>query len=127
MIDYRALLRNMPPGLDRAILQALSFHQGRLQAITKEELMKELAKLGFSPDERQLRECVRLMRQHGTLICSTAANPAGYYLPVSALEVDEFLEKELIERRNDLSKTIESMQNSKRSVFGDSTQLGLGI
>lgn len=127
MIDYRELLKNMPIGLDRGILQVLSFHQGRLQAITKEALIKELNKFGLSPDERQFRECIRLMRQNGILICSTAANPAGYYLPTSALEVDEFLEKELIEKRNDLSKTIETLQQSKRRLFGDGTQLGLGL
>jgi len=127
MIDYRELLRNIPPGLNRVILQVLEFHQGRMKAITKDELIKQLAVYGFKVDERQFRECVRQMRQEGILICSTASNPAGYYLPTSALEVDEFLEKELIEKRNDLSKTIEAMQSSKRLQFGDGTQLGLGL
>jgi hypothetical protein len=75
------MISEMPPGLDRAILRVLSFHQGREQAIGRGRLVGDLARMGYEVHERVMRACINELRKKGQLICSTGGDGGGYYLP----------------------------------------------
>lgn len=61
------MISEMPPGLDRAILRVLSFHQGRDKAIGRGRLVGDLARAGFKVNERVMRACINELREAGTI------------------------------------------------------------
>jgi predicted DNA-binding transcriptional regulator YafY len=67
----------------------LDNHIGRRKAIK----VKHLAfALGFR--ERELQHLVRSLRMQGARIASTAARPAGYYIPETVEEAEEYKQEQ---------------------------------
>lgn len=127
---YEAQIKNMPVGLDRAILRVLSYHRGREQAIGRSELVRQVAQLGCAATERQVREEIKQLRrgkngQEPCLICSAAGEDGGYYLANSRQEYEEFAQIEFVGKIADMSETLHAMEQAARRMFGDAVQPGL--
>lgn len=122
--DYDQLLATMPVGLDRAVLRVISMHPGKDAAITKPRFLADLAQIGFKVNERQLRKTIVDLRKDGHLICSSSGD-AGYYLADSYAEYQEFSQVEYRSKIIDMSETLHAMDDSAKSRFGNSYQIGL--
>lgn len=72
--------------LKRELRLILGRHEGRRQAITSRELS---ALTGA--DDRRVRLAIRELRAEGFPVLSSPIAPAGFYLPMSWLELDECL------------------------------------
>jgi DNA-binding transcriptional regulator PaaX len=112
------LIDEMPPGLDRAILSVLSFHQGRKEAISRGKLVGDLARMGFDVNERAMRACINELRKAGQLICSSGGDGGGYYLPVNHEELNEFIEHELRPRAMDLLEQEKALRSEAEKRWG---------
>ena len=119
---YEDLVKTMPPGLDRAIVQVLKFHIGKDNAIKKVALLKGLANLGYKPHERQVRDVIADMRLKGWMIGSLSAE--GYYFCSTRAEYDEF-RAELEARRAALAATLYALDAAARQRWGEGVQVGL--
>jgi hypothetical protein len=111
-------LKNMPAGLDRAILRVLSYHTGRDQAIGRNDLVHDVGRLGVQVTERQLREEIKQLRRQGHLICSAAGETGGYFFAVSRMEFDAFVDQEYLAKIRDMSETLKAMEASAVREFG---------
>jgi hypothetical protein len=112
------MIKDMPAGLDRAILRVLSFHQGRKQAISRGRLVDDLARLGFEVNERVMRASINALRKAGHLICSTGGEGGGYYLPADWNELEEFIDRELHPRAMDLLEQEQALKASAEKQWG---------
>ena len=112
------MIHEMPPGLDRAILRILSFHQGRKQAISRGRFVGDLARVGFGVNERAMRACINELRKDGHLICSTGGEGGGYYLPEDWNELAEFIERELHPRAMDLLEQEKALRAEAEKRWG---------
>lgn len=119
---YDDLVKNMPAGLDRAIVQTLKFHIGKSKAIKKADFLKAIGALGYKPHERQLRDMIAEMRLSGWMIGSLSAE--GYYFCETRAEYEEF-RAELEARRAALSATLSALDSVARQRWGDAVQVGL--
>ena len=119
---YDDLVKNMPSGLDRAIVQTLKFHIGKPKAIKKSDLLKALASLGYKPHERQLRDMIAEMRLKGWMIGSLSAE--GYYFCETRAEYEEF-RAELEARRSAISATLNALDSVAQQRWGEGVQVGL--
>ena len=124
---FREMLKNMEPGLERAILRVLEKHMGSGKAIKKNALLRSVGMLGFHPDERVLRAAIQVLRDEGHLICAIASADGGYYLAESAQEVDEFFNREFRSKIASMSHTMAAMERTAKERFGDGIQIGLGF
>lgn len=126
---YEQIIKNMPPGLERAVLRVLSFHVGRERAIKLPELTRQVARItGMDYGEslkRQVRGCVAGMRKEGHLICAAHTSDGGYFLAANLAEVTEFLEGDLNARIRDMSETVRSMRRAAHERWGDAFQASL--
>lgn len=127
---YEAQIKNMPVGLDRAILRVLSYHRGREQAIGRSELVHQVAQLGCAATERQVREEIKQLRrgkngQEPCLICSAAGEDGGYYMAETLAEFEEFAQVEFIGKIADMSETLSRMRESANKIFGSGVQPAL--
>jgi hypothetical protein len=114
---YEHLIDTMPPGLDRAILSILRFHIGLDNAVEKEPLMLELSKTGYGPrDERQVRLAIVKLRKAGVPVCSSSKE-AGYFLPLTFAEFEEFVAREYWKKVKDMAETARSMTDNVANVF----------
>jgi hypothetical protein len=128
MVDtYREMIKNMEPGLERAILRALEKHIGAGKAIKKQALLRSVGMLGYHPDERVLRAAIQTLRDEGHLICSLASVDGGYYMAETAQEVDEFFAREFRSKIASMSHTMAEMEKTARERFGEGHQIGLGF
>lgn len=78
----------------------LDHHQGRSKAIKVPRLADDLGL-----HDRELQHIVRSLRMHGARIASTAAYPAGYYIP-------ETVEEAEIYKREQYSKALATLQST---------------
>jgi hypothetical protein len=80
------------------VMHVLTRHRGRAQAIRARDLAAEAGVAGETArraSPREIQEIVHRLRcEHGFPIASTAARPAGYYLPESAAEVEAFVREQ---------------------------------
>jgi DNA-binding transcriptional regulator PaaX len=119
------LIRNLPAGLDRAVLRVLSFHVGRGQAISRQDLLADLHQLGFRVHERAARAQISQLRKAGHLICSAGGVNGGYWLGDDRAEVEEFINTEITPRIADLAETRSALQAAVREKWGEATQPSL--
>lgn len=122
---YDLLIAEMPAGLERATLRALSFHLGKARAIGRVGLVEMLRLEGFEVNERQVRRCIHDLRRKGRLICSAPGEDGGYYLAASLVEFREFCERELHPKAIDMLETESAMKESARQQFGEAAQPAL--
>lgn len=127
MTDYKHIIEEIPVGLDRALLRALSFHKGKGQAVGRTDLVKLVAAGGFRVHERALREMIKTLRRQGHLICSMPGEDGGYYLASDLAEFQEFAVMEFEGKIADMSVTLRAMREAAIREFGDGVQLGLPL
>ena len=125
MDTYHTLINNMPPGLSSAILRTLSMHTGAEQAIGRDDLLEELARVGYRMHERIVRETIRALRRNGHLICSMPGEGGGYYMPSSLAEYRNFRQKEFLSKITDMTQTMSLMDKTAKVAFGDAEQVRL--
>jgi hypothetical protein len=123
--EYDEMIRNMPMGLDRAMLQVLSYRMGRGRAIGRAELVDAVRLIGYDSPERMVRHCIRELRREGRLICSAPGEDGGYYLAETLAEFEEFAEAEFRAKIADMSETLAAMKAAARAAFGEGVQLEL--
>ncbi len=75
---------------EACVLYVLRDHTGRASAIGCEAL----AAIAGIPAREVQKVIHRLRCEHGHPIASTAAPPAGYYLPESAAEIEQFVQEQ---------------------------------
>ena len=104
--------------LDRAILRALSYHQGRANAISRRELVAAVRIYGAS--ERQIREQIKQLRRAGHLIGSAPGADGGYYMITSLDEYNDFMHTEYMAKIKDMRETVNAMNYAAREQFKSS-------
>lgn len=124
-MKYEENVRNLPPGLERAILRALEAHRGRKNAIGRNRLTEAVRRLGQPASERQVREAIKHLRRQGYLICSAPGDDGGYYWADTLEEYYEFRRMEYAAKIADMSETLRAMDRSAERIFGDSIQMRL--
>jgi hypothetical protein len=117
---YDELIAEMPAGLDRSVLRVLSWHVGIDQAISKLQLMADLAAMGFVVEDRQLRRQIQMLRKDGHLICASSGT-GGYYLANNLAEYADFAESEYRSKIVDMATTLAAMDRSAQAKFGATT------
>ena len=124
--------QRLPPNLDLvgAIQFVLNNHQGRDNAITRQDLCKTLALTpglgGGKNFDRVVRASINQMRKDGLPICSTGGKNGGYFMASSADELGEYLEAEVRSRAMDLLEQYRAMMDGARRYFpNESGQLAL--
>jgi predicted DNA-binding transcriptional regulator YafY len=125
MINYQEEIKEMPVGLDRALLRILSFHPGREKAVGGSDLRSLAAVSGFRVQERTLREALKQLRRQGHLICSAPGENGGYYLAANMAEFQEFARMEFEGKIADMSETLNVMRKAAVQQFGEGVQMGL--
>jgi len=126
-MNYQTILNDMPYGLEKHILQALSNRVGKDNAIKRSSLLSTINSIpGFeNVSDRQLRKSINDLRKAGNLIASLATEDGGYYLISSLEEFDEFIQRELGAKIADMSLTVKAMSESARQQFGNDFQPSL--
>jgi len=122
---YDRLIKDMPVGLDRAVLRLMLFHTGHARAIGRVELVLNVKWMGFDVHERLVRHCIRGLRRAGHLICSAPGEDGGYYMAETLAEFEEFASHEFLSKIGDMSETLAAMRAAAKETFGDALQLGL--
>ena len=123
MSQYDEMIRNMPAGLDRAILRVLDFHHGKVTAIGGDDLTRQVQSSGFgSVDQRTVKEQIKELRRQGHLICSAPGREGGYYLATDANELEEFLHVEFEAKISDMAETARAMRKAADERFGQGIQ-----
>ena len=120
--QYEQMIRNMPPGLDRALLRILEYHKGKLAAIGGQDLTERVPSAGFLTDQRSVREAIKELRRAGHLICSTPGTAGGDYLAIDAAEFDEFAGQEFEAKIADMAETLKAMRQAAKEKFGQGVQ-----
>lgn len=124
--DIEKAIRDLPPGLDRAILRVMSFHVGRDKTIARSDLVTELAMVGFGfKDDRPVRLAINQLRHEGHLICSTGGKSGGYFLASSWSELDDYLQAEVHSRAMDLLEQESAMRKAGETAWGSQNQPSL--
>lgn len=101
------------------VLQVLSWHQGKQDAIKSRELVQELKQLGWWGDvHRDMRVQINKLRKLGALICSAGGNDGGYWIAASWDELEEYLQRELHSRAMDLLDQEKHLRAAAESVWG---------
>ena len=117
--------KNIPEGLDAAVLCVFEQHIGKKNVISRSGLVWKLAGMGFAVDERPVRECIKQLRRVGHLICSMPGIGGGYYMAESKAEFDEFIQTEFDAKIYDMLETTAAMKQSARVRFGEGVQMEL--
>ncbi len=112
-----SLIDNLPVGIDRFILRALSFHKGKENAVSRAALLDDMHRYGMN-DERQMRALINRLRKEGHLICSAGGTSGGYYLPASMDEYQEYRDRELHPRALDLLEQEKAMDKAAERQWG---------
>ena len=123
MSQYDEMLKNMPAGLDRAVLRIIGFHRGKIEAIGGEDLTRQVQVMGFAGiDNRTVREAIKELRRSGQLIFSMPGEKGGYYLARDMSEYENFKKTEYVAKIKDMSETLHAMDKAAREQFGDGVQ-----
>ena len=92
-MSYQTIIDDMPLGLDKAILRALSYHIGKESAIERNNLLltiREIPLSGFdSVEDRQIRKSIETLRRKGARICNEVKGD-GYFIAANEQEYQEF-------------------------------------
>jgi len=107
--DLAEYIDQLPAGLDRAVLRILNFHKGRSKAISRADLVTNLARMGFKVHERAARATINQLRKQGHTICSTGGEEGGYWLANNWDELMEYVDRELHGRAMDLLEQEKSL------------------
>jgi hypothetical protein len=119
---YDVLLKQMPAGLDRAVLRVLSQRVGREQAVGRGQLVRLVGQGGFQANERQIRAMIKELRRQGHLICSASGESGGYWMAANRKEVEQFGQQEFEAKISDMSETWKAMRKSADEKFGTAVQ-----
>jgi hypothetical protein len=124
---YDALLSSLPTGLEKAILKVLRYHEGETDGIFKNDLIVELANIGYSSvvDERQLRIAIYNLRKQGVLIGSSSEH--GYFMIRNLKEFDDFAANEYQKKINDMTDTLNLLRSKAIERFGNGYQEGFQL
>lgn len=118
-VDIKQLIKELPAGLERGILDVLQFHIGHENAISRTKLLNDLGLHGFHfDDDRKVRLCISQMRKEGQQICSTGGEDGGYWLGAGKEEVFEFTSKEYRSRALDMLETAKAMEDAAEKRWG---------
>ncbi len=117
-MDLNSYLKDLPPGLERAVLRVLQKRIGLKMAISRPELVANVHYLGFTASDRQIRSVINQLRKEGHLICSTGGPNGGYWLAKDWGELRTFLENEVHPRAMDLLETEEALKRSAEERWG---------
>lgn len=112
------MISDLPPGLDRAVLRVLSFHTGQALAISRGDLVGEVARLGFRVHERAIRLTINQLRKRGHLICSTGGSGGGYFLAANWDELQDYLDREVHSRAMDLLEQEKALRMAGEQRWG---------
>jgi hypothetical protein len=122
--DLDEMIDNLPAGLERAIRRILEFHIGRENAISRSQLITDLASMGFNyidKDDRPIRACINQIRKSGmpgSWICSTGGVGGGYWMAETQAELEEFIEHEEDSRLGDFAKQMKAMRMAAEKKWG---------
>lgn len=118
MGKYEEIAQTQVAGLNEAIISVLSKHIGADAALSRSDLVTEVARLlGEKVHERKVREGIRALRRMGAPICGAAGEGGGYYLAANAEELEDFFRREFIAKIKDMRETMEAMKAAARLVF----------
>ena len=126
------ILAEIPFGFVERVGTVLEHYVGKERSISKAELMNSLQRLGFgngtSPAtfERQVRIAIVALRKKGAPICSSSGD-GGYFVAMNRFEYDEFVEREYKGKIQDMQETVDAMNATARTRWGEGVQMGLGI
>lgn len=123
-VSLQAMLDEMPPGLDRALLRILSVRVGREAAISRDDLVAALASLGFNVDERPARAAINLLRKDGHPICSTGGKHGGYWWAANWTELRAFLDTEVLPRAYDFLEQERALKKTGEQLWGPESRQG---
>lgn len=105
--------------LRECVLYLLNFHQGRKQAISRSELLHQLADHGFAGvEEREVRIIIHDLKQSGELIGSTGGIGGGYYIATGWDELEDYWEHEIDSRALDLLQQKKAQRHQAVIQFG---------
>lgn len=123
-VNVKEMIDHLPAGLERAIRRELEFHVGRENAVSRSQLISDLASMGFDyidKDDRPIRACINQIRKSGTpgsWICSTGGLGGGYWLAKNLEEMEEFIEHEEESRLGDFAKQMRAMRYAAEKQWG---------
>lgn len=117
-VNLEKYLKELPPGLERAVLRVLQPRVGRANVISRAELVANVHYLGFSASDRQVRAVINGLRKQGHLICSTGGVNGGYWLAANRKEVQEYLNNEVRPRAMDLLETESALKKGADDRWG---------
>jgi hypothetical protein len=112
---YDELIRQMPAGLERAMLRVLSAHIGKAEAVAKPDLLANLERLGFAVHERQARQAIEDLRNAGHLIGSSSGD-GGYYICLTMAEYQDYRREEYSRAEKILAR-LKAQDERARAVF----------
>jgi hypothetical protein len=119
MTVQKTLIDNLPAGIERALLRILNYHVGEENAISRSDLMIQLANSGFRmKDDRPVRALINELRNRGELILSKGGAGGGYWMAMTKEEVEHFLDFEVHPRAMDLLETERSLKMAMEKRFG---------
>lgn len=123
-VSLQAVIDQMPPGMDRALLRILTVRVGREAAISRPSLLASLKSLGFDVHERQARACINQLRKAGHPICSTGGSDSGYWWAANWAELNEYLEREVHSRAMDLLEQEQALKRTGEREWGPESRQG---
>jgi hypothetical protein len=120
---YDEEIRQMEPGVVRAVLRVLSFHIGKENTIKRLDLAEDLRRMGFGSNlvpltfDRHMRAAIAELRKDGHLICSSSGD-GGYYLARDRAEYNDFAQVEYRSKITDMADTLRAMDQAAARRFG---------
>jgi len=105
-----------------AVLSALARHVGRENGVTAKALVIEIVGASSPGYERQLRQCVELLRDEGIAVCADPS--AGYHIARNAAELEMSIQF-LVDRISTSARQVRALRKLARPSLGGQTRLML--